>query len=176
MPLPVKNQEPLSRAQQQEQRFFGKYRGTVTDNEDPNNQGRIRARVPELLGDVETGWALPSLPYAGDQEGFFTVPPPGAGVWIEFEAGLVSRPLWCGCWWGEGQAPGSAPTQKVLKTASGHTITLEDEGGSERIEITDKNGAKILLDQSGVEVSKGGQKLKVGDSSVTINDGALEVK
>ena len=46
---------------QQTGRFFGKYRGLVTDNQDPLSLGRIRAKVPELLGDVETGWALPAL-------------------------------------------------------------------------------------------------------------------
>ena len=54
-------------------RFYGKYRGTVADNRDPSNLGRIKAHVPEVLGDVETGWALPCAPYAGDGEGLFSV-------------------------------------------------------------------------------------------------------
>lgn len=157
-------------------RHYGKHRGIVTDNQDPSNLGRLRARVPEVLGDVETGWALPCVPYAGDGEGLFTVPSVGAGVWIEFEAGDVSRPIWTGCWWGDGQLPNqAAPTVKLLKTASGHTILLDDTSGSEKVEITDKNGAKIVMDQSGVEVSKGSQKVKLTQSSVTVNDGALEV-
>jgi uncharacterized protein involved in type VI secretion and phage assembly len=157
-------------------RYYGKYRGIVTNNRDPKNLGRIKARVPEVLGEVETGWALPCVPYAGNGVGLFTVPPPSAGVWIEFEAGDVSRPIWSGCWWGNGQLPNQAtPTIKVLKTASGHTITLDDSGGSEKVEITDKNGAKIVMDQSGIELSKGRQKVKLTQSSVTVNDGALEV-
>lgn len=96
-------------------RFYGKYRGIVTDNDDPENLGRIRARVPEVLQDVISGWALPCTPYAGSGTGQFTVPPLDAGVWIEFEAGDVSRPIWSGCWWGAGELPednsgsGSAP-------------------------------------------------------------------
>ena len=83
----------------------------------------IKARVPEVLGDVETGWALPSAPYAGNGVGLFTVPPQGAGVWIEFEAGDVCRPIWTGCWCGDGQLPTQAtPPLKALKTASGHTL------------------------------------------------------
>jgi uncharacterized protein involved in type VI secretion and phage assembly len=157
-------------------RYYGKYRGIVTDNRDPKNLGRIKARIPEMLGDVETGWALPCSPYAGDGVGLFTVPSPGAGVWIEFEAGDVSRPIWSGCWWGEGQLPNQAtPAIKVLKTASGHTIILDDTGGSEKVEITDKNGAKIVMDQSGIEISKGAQKVKLTQRSVAVNDGALEV-
>src|SRR5438034_7211596 len=78
---------------------YGKYRGAVTDNQDPRKQGRIRAKVPEILGDTDTGWAMPCAPYAGEETGSYTVPPVGAGVWVEFEAGDVSRPIWVGCWW-----------------------------------------------------------------------------
>ena len=155
---------------------YGKYRGIVTDNEDEKTLGRLKARVPEVLGDVETGWALPAVPFAGDGIGLFTVPPPGSGVWIEFEAGDVSRPIWSGCWWGDGQLPNQAtPAIRALKTVSGHTITLDDTDGSEKVEVTDKNGAKIVMDQSGVEISKGGQKVKLSQNSVIVNDGALEV-
>ena len=155
---------------------YGKYRGVVADNEDPDNLGRLKARVPKVLGDVETGWALPAAPFAGDGIGLFAVPPPDSGVWIEFEAGDVSRPIWSGCWWADGQLPNQAtPAIKVLKTVSGHTITLDDTDGSEKVEVTDKNGAKIVMDRSGVEIRKGGQKVKLSQSSVTINDGALEV-
>jgi uncharacterized protein involved in type VI secretion and phage assembly len=155
---------------------YGRYRGIVTDNEDEKNLGRLKARVPEVLGNVETGWALPAAPFAGDGVGLFSVPPPGSGVWIEFEAGDVSRPIWSGCWWGDGQLPDQAtPAIRVLKTVSGHTITLDDTDGSEKVEVTDKNGAKIVMDQSGVEISKGGQKVKLSQNSVTVNDGALEV-
>src|SRR5204862_2003047 len=71
-------------------RHYGKYRGTVSDNQDPLNQGRIKANVPEILGEVDSGWALPCVPYAGDKTGVYTVPPVGAGVWVEFQAGDVS--------------------------------------------------------------------------------------
>ena len=157
-------------------RHYGKYRGIVTDNEDEKNLGRLKAQVPEVLGDVETGWALPAAPFAGDGLGLFAVPPPDSGVWIEFEAGDVSRPIWSGCWWADGQLPDQAtPAIKVLKTVSGHTVTLDDTGGTEKVEVTDKYGAKIVMDQLGIEISKGSQKVRLTPGSVTVNDGALEV-
>ena len=55
--------------------FYGKYRGVVTNNNDPLKQGRIRATVPAVLGDRETGWALPCAPYGGDGVGFVFLPP-----------------------------------------------------------------------------------------------------
>jgi uncharacterized protein involved in type VI secretion and phage assembly len=163
-------------AQPQTGRHYGKYRGLVTDNQDPNSLGRVKARVPEVLADVETGWALPCSPYAGPGVGFFAVPPVGAGVWIEFEAGDVSRPILSGCWWGDGDAPGGGkPDVKIWKTDSGHSLTLDDTAGGEKIEILHKSGAKIVLDASGIQVVKGGQSLKLTSASLSVNNGALEV-
>ena len=73
------------------ERFFGPYRGIVTDNDDPSGLMRIRARVPEIFGELETPWALPCVP-----PGVRSVPEIGTLVWIEFEAGDPSRPIWMG--------------------------------------------------------------------------------
>ena len=88
-------------------RYYGKYRGYVSNVSDPENTGRIKAYVPRLLGEAETGWALPCTPYAGPDQGLYTIPDVGAGVWIEFEGGDLSRPLWSGMWWGKPQSSGS---------------------------------------------------------------------
>jgi uncharacterized protein involved in type VI secretion and phage assembly len=157
-------------------RFYGKYRGIVTDVQDPTSLGRIRAHVPEVLGDTDTGWAVPCVPYAGNGIGFFAVPPVGAGVWIEFEAGSVSRPIWSGCWWGTGQIPDAAlPFKKVLKTEAGHTITLDDTSGAEKVEIKSMHGATVVMDSAGVHITNGAQKVELTGNAVTVNGGALEV-
>ncbi len=140
-------------------RYYGKYRGIVSDNSDPNNLGRLKARVPELLGSVETGWALPCTPYAGDGEGQFTVPPAGAGVWIEFESGDLSRPIWSGCWWGDNQLPqdnsgsSATPALKILRSEQGLMVTLDDN--SQTICVSDRNGSNMVS----IEVQQG--KVKV---------------
>lgn len=129
-------------------RHYGKYRGTVTDNDDPNKQGRIRARVPEILGDVESGWALPCAMYAGKNSGAYMVPPRDAGVWLEFEAGDVSRPIWVGCWWGSdslpsGQGGGDAtPGLKILRSEEGLMVALHDDDRT--ISICDADGNNML--------------------------------
>jgi len=128
--------------------FYGKYRGIVTDNNDPKKIGRIKARVPEVLGDVESGFALPCAPYAGKGSGIFAVPPPDAGVWIEFEAGDVSRPIWSGCWWGEDQLPrnekqsDTTPDIKILRSEEGLMVYLND--GSQTITLSDEDGSNIV--------------------------------
>ena len=126
-------------------RFYGKYRATVFDNDDPLGQGRLRATVPAVLADVPSGWALPCTPYPGVGSGQYTIPAPGAGVWIEFEAGDPSYPIWTGGWWAQGDVPTdasggtTAPSRKLLRSEAGlivelddqtHTLTLSDAGGS----------------------------------------------
>jgi len=138
-----------------EGRYYGKFRGQVTDKNDPNNLGRLRAKVPRLLGDTETGWALPAFPYGGTSEqGLFLVPDVGSGVWIEFEEGHLSYPVWTGTWYSSGSIPESAqPAQKVLKTQSGHKIVFDDDGGT--LTITDSNGNSIAMDSNEVKISVG---------------------
>lgn len=80
-------------------RFFGKYRGKVLENVDPLFQGRIIPEVPAVSGS-RLNWALPCTPYAGPNVGFYTIPPIGANVWIEFEGGDPNYPIWAGCFWG----------------------------------------------------------------------------
>jgi len=155
-------------------RHYGKYRGTVTDNNDPRKQGRIKANVPEILGDVDCGWALPCAPYAGDEIGTYTVPAVGAGVWIEFEAGDVSRPIWVGCWWASDKLPkdeGGAeatPAVKILRSEQGlllalhddnQTIALSNSDGSNMVEIkaqqgqvTVKAGTKVVVEAPQIEL------------------------
>ena len=85
------------RLQELDQRYYGKYRGLVTDNRDPDKAGRLKLRVPSILADEETDWALPCLPFAGMAgAGLFLVPETDAQVWVEFEAGDLNRPIWTG--------------------------------------------------------------------------------
>jgi uncharacterized protein involved in type VI secretion and phage assembly len=136
-------------------RYYGKYRGQVTDNNDPSNLGRVKASVPRVLGTENTGWALPAFIYGGaSEQGFFAVPDVGAGVWIEFEGGDLSYPIWTGTWFTSGDIPESAqPGKKVLKTKAGHKMVLDDDGGT--LEITDSNGNTITMDSSTVKVAAG---------------------
>jgi hypothetical protein len=183
-------------------RYYGKYRGYVHAVDDPENRGRLRAIVPRLLGDATpTGWALPSAPYAGPDQGFFAVPEPGTGVWIEFEEGDLSKPIYSGTWWGSpgggdvggpdstaragapaaaGGAPGgrtpetpqhdlpretATPKVRILKSATGHHIVLDDRQESERIEIHDSTGNRLILSREGLD--------RIMSNERTLNKGAL---
>ncbi|KFN42206.1 phage baseplate assembly protein V [Arenimonas oryziterrae] len=146
-------------AEQSRSRFYGKYRGVVTDNDDPDGLGRIRANVPEVLHDVKTPWALPCAPYAGPDQGLFVIPPVKAGVWIEFEAGDPSRPIWTGTWWADKEAPkneaasDAVQSRRIFKSATGLMLALDDDAG--KISLSDKDAKNFLT----IEVSGG--KVKV---------------
>ena len=149
-------QSVTSVLERQTDRFYGKYRGLVLINVDPQNQGRIRAVVPEVLGVYPSNWCLPCTPYAGSAmpAGLFTVPLPGAGVWIEFEAGDVNRPIWTGCWWGTAQVPlnelgmPSIFTSKVLRTDTGLLISLND--ATQSITFKDALNLNSIIMQAGL--------------------------
>jgi uncharacterized protein involved in type VI secretion and phage assembly len=157
-------------------RYYGKYRGRVTSTDDPDGLGRLKAKVPRLLGDEETGWALPAFAYGGAAEqGFFAVPDVDAGVWIEFEGGDLSYPVWSGTWYTSNAIPEKAtPGKKVLKTRSGHKLVLDDDG--QTLELTDSNGNSIVMDSNGIAISDAnGNSIKMTASGISVNDGALEI-
>ena len=148
------------------------------ENRDPLMLGRVRAKVQDVLGSNVSGWALPSLPYAGKGVGLFLIPPVGASVWIEFEHGDPDYPIWSGCFWATGEVPATPALAetKVLKTNLS-TVTLNDVqgGGGITIETTIGTGAKIVMNTQGIEISSGSGNIKISTKGVSINNGALEV-
>jgi uncharacterized protein involved in type VI secretion and phage assembly len=159
-------------AEQLRSRFYGEYRGTVVDVDAATL--RIKARVPAVLGETPTGWCLPCVPYAGPSVGLFLIPEVDAGVWIEFEAGDVSYPIWSGCYWRSGELPAdAAPATRGLVTKAPHKLLFDDD--AETVTLADSNENTVELDSGGVTSSRGSQKVTVADASVSINDGALEL-
>jgi hypothetical protein len=154
-------------------RFYGKYRGVVQEVD--ASTCRIKATVPAVYGDVESGWCLPCVPYAGPGVGIAFLPEVGSAVWIEFEGGDVSFPIWTGGFWREGEVPSDVDDDvKVIVTASQFEIKIDDD--QESVTITDSNGNTITLDADGISLANGDQEVVVSDESVSINDGALEVQ
>ena len=49
-------------------RYLGKFRGRVVDNDDPLRIGRVTVEVPDVLGDEPSTWALPCLPFTGQPQ------------------------------------------------------------------------------------------------------------
>jgi uncharacterized protein involved in type VI secretion and phage assembly len=175
-----------------ERRFYGKYRALVVDNEDPEKLGRLRVRVPSVLGDqVVTGWASACVPWGGDMNrGFLFVPDVGAGVWIEFEEGDLEFPVWVGTFWskpgGDSEVPKpngpdgveagavqDPPTRRIIKSTRGHTVQMEDaeDDGELRILVCDgQNENRILFSSKGITITGRDNTVTMGDDGVVIED------
>ncbi len=155
--------------------YFGKYRGKVVDNDDPQRRGRIRVSVPAVTGD-STPLAEPSLPFAGNGVGLWAIPPVGANVWVEYEGGDPEHPIWSGCFWDVGEAPAKpAAAQAIVLKTQACTLTLSDlpEGG---ITIETATGMKIAMSATGLEITNGqGATIQLLGPRVTVNKDALEV-
>ncbi len=164
--------------------YFGKYRGTVINNVDPLQIGRLMVQVPDVSNILPSTWAMPCVPFAGIQSGFYAVPPIGSGVWIEFEQGDSDYPIWVGGYWGSAAeipalvlaAPPGVP-QIVLQTTGQNTLVISDvPGPTGGILLKSSTGAMISISDTGIVISNGqGATLAMTGPSVTINEGALEV-
>ena len=111
-----------------EDKYFGKYRGTVINNIDPLNIGRLLVEVPEVLSLAPSSWALPCVPLAGPTGppmGVYMVPPIGAGVWVEFEHGDAGYPIWVGCRFG---TVSDVPTVALAGLPGSPSIVLQTLG------------------------------------------------
>ncbi len=175
------------------EKFYGKYRGTVVNNLDPMQLGRIQVMVPDVLGLSVSSWAMPCVPIAGKQQGMFVLPQVGAGVWVEFEQGEPDYPIWVGCFWGiAAEVPALAlapppppPGQNiVIQTTGQNTLLLGDvPGPTGGIMLKTTTGAMILMNDIGVTITNGkgasimmnGPAITITGTPVNINNGALTV-
>ena len=170
------------------QQHFGKYRGTVLQNIDPMQIGRIMAQVPDVLGETPSSWAMPCVPAAGIQAGTFIVPPIGSSVWIEFEQGNPDYPVWSGGFWGTAAevpalaiAPPPIPPGQniVLQTTGQNTLILSDSAPTPAtggIVLKGASGAMIVVNESGIYISNGqGATITLIGPTVAINMTALTV-
>lgn len=159
---------------------FGKHRGIVVSNDDPLRMGRLQVRVPSVFGESGTSWASPAVPYAGPQVGMVLLPPIGAGVWVEFEAGDPDLPIWAGCYWKRGEFPSivTDPSLRVIRTESMMLKVQDGSSGAITLELTPpaaRSPTRVVLDNAGVTITFGSSSVKLTSSGVSINDGALEV-
>lgn len=165
-------------------RFYGKYRGSVLNNVDPMGRGRVQVQVPDVKQMLPTTWAEPCLPAAGTQQGLFVVPSIGSGVWVEFEHGDPSYPIWTGGWWSTkaelpSMASAATPGVQCFVFASQlqHTLMVSDvPGPTGGIMLKIASGAMIKIDETGITISNGqGASITLQGPTVNINAGAMTI-
>lgn len=164
--------------------LYGKYRGTVINNVDPMQIGRIQAMVPDVAGFVPSTWAMPCVPVAGINNGLFTVPMIGSGVWIEFERGDPDYPVWVGGYWGIAaevpvlarMVPPAVPGITLQTPLKNGLVISDVPGPTGGILIQTATGAMISVSDVGIIISNGkGAVINMTGPTVDINLGALTV-
>lgn len=154
--------------------YFGKYRGIVTDVDDPSNQCRIRATVPAVLGEQACGWALPAAPFAGDGHGMVMLPKVGSGVWIEFEAGRLDNPIWSGAWWASGERPDpQGAGVRVIVSEKGHQFILDD--AADAVKLVHGSGPEIKLTATEIVLTCGACEIKISNENISLNNGQIKI-
>jgi uncharacterized protein involved in type VI secretion and phage assembly len=166
------------------EKHYGKYRGTVINNIDPLQIGRLLVQVPDIGGLIPSSWAMPCFPIAGKQMGAYMIPQIGAGVWVEFEQGDQDYPIWSGCWYGSAaEVPALAlagnPVSPsiVLQTGLQNTLVISDlPGPTGGFMIKSATNATLIVNDTGIYIQNGkGASLVMVGPSVTINNGALTI-
>ena len=109
------------------------------------------------------------------------MPKVGTGIWVEFEAGDPSYPIWVGCFWGDGQiaSQDGGPEIKFFKTDK-LTIRIDDSSG----ELVIENAAGSIIKMTTSEISQksqtirseaGAKKTVLNAAQFAVNDGVFKV-
>lgn len=181
-------------------RLYGAYPATVTDIKDPDNQGRVKVKLP-WTPDDDGGyevWARLAVLMAGASRGTWFIPDVGDEVLVLFEGGDARRPYVVGALWNGSDSPPETMDgagnnyKKSIVSRRDIRITLDDTEGQEAVtiktpqqsieikdggrsvEIKDANGNSVKLDSSGVTVIASAQ-VKVQASTMQVDAGMVTV-
>jgi uncharacterized protein involved in type VI secretion and phage assembly len=160
-------------------RLYGLYPAEVTDNKDPDNQGRVRIKLP-WSPDSDKGyevWARLATLMAGPSRGSWFIPDPGDEVLVGFEGGDPRRPYVIGALWNGTDTPpelmdnAGSNLKKSITSRNNVRITLDDTTGQESVTIETPTGQKVVLrDGPGtIEVSdSNGNSIRTEAAGITI--------
>jgi hypothetical protein len=172
----------------------GVYVGVVADTGDPDQRGRVRLRIPSILGDVvHPAWALPMMGL-GDKTGSLIVPPAGTQVWVMFLEGDRHQPVWMPGPYARDHAPEDAASSypdtriiyadnegaKILKDSDGGLLTRTDnkpikvhsDGGD--IEVDAKPGGNVVINRGadGQKAARKDDPVRCGSFDITFSPGS----
>lgn len=164
--------------------FYGVYPAVVADVTDPDNQGRVRVRLPwspDPGGSNYETWARLSTMMAGNQRGTWFVPDVGDEVLVAFEGGNPRRPYVIGALWnGQDAAPeqmdGAGNNNlKTILSRQGIRMTMDDTPGAVTLRLETPGGHSIVLDDGGLSVTiedSNGNTVKMETQGITVTAAA----
>ncbi len=171
--------------QEFQNRIFGVVVGIITNNQDPDELGRVKINLPWLSEDYESDWIrICSFMAGGDRGGWF-LPEVDDEVLVAFEHGDVRLPYVIGSLWNGQDTPPETNSDgennlRLIKTRSGHVIKFDDTNGSEKIEVIDKTGNNsIIIDSSENKItiqSDGDLELVAQQGKIKFDAESIELK
>jgi phage protein D len=159
--------------------------GIVTDNQDPEGYGRVKVKYPWLAEDQSSDWARVVTPGGGNKRGLEFLPEVNDEVLVGFELGDIQYPyVLGGLWNGRDAIPervveAGQVQKRLLRSRTGHTITLDDSDSGGGITIEDKNGNKVVLDSASNKLSisvKGDASIEAQGNMTLQATGQLQLK
>jgi uncharacterized protein involved in type VI secretion and phage assembly len=118
--------------------------GLVTNNNDPDQMGRVRVKYPSLSDTEESAWARIATPSAGSARGLLMMPQVNEEVIVGFEHGDTRRPIVVGSLFNGSDKPG----EELLQNKDGSFSLLSNE----KIHQHSKKDFEIKSDQNMVVV------------------------
>ncbi len=168
-----------------ESKLYGVVIGIVTNNNDPENLGRVKVKFPWLSSEDESNWARVASPMAGNDRGITFLPEVDDEVLIAFEYGDINMPYIIGSLWNGVDKPPYGNDDgknniRIIRSRSGHVIKFDDTEGEEKIEITDKEKKNmIIIDIKEKKISLTSEKdilISAPKGKVTIEAQDIEAK
>ncbi|RAV11468.1 phage baseplate assembly protein V [Paenibacillus contaminans] len=171
--------ELLQNGEQSGEQMQGVVIAIVTNNQDPENMGRVKLQFPWRKGDDESHWARIATLMAGGGRGSFFLPEVEDEVLVAFEMGNIDHPYVIGALWNGQDAPpekngnGNNDIRKIT-SRSGHEIIFDDKSGKEKVTLHTKSGHRITLDDTSAS-----EKIEIvdqtGSNSIVIDSNANEI-
>lgn len=156
------------------QRYYGTYRAIVVNNiDEEKHMNRLKVMVPEVMSGIMT-WALPKGQHGSTQTGFkYLAPKIGDIVFVTFEFGDPTKPLWEYHGWGIEQIPSplDGPNKCGIVTPEGNVIVIDDDSGTLNLYF---NGDVIVSNKGNSIVHSERDVNIIAGDSIIMNQGTNE--
>ena len=133
----------------------------VTDNNDPNNQARVKLKFPWLDDNYESDWARVTQLGAGPNSGALFMPEVNDEVLVAFEFGDIRRPFVVGSLYNGQDTPNLGSSlfnngqvmRRGLISRKGHQFIFFDDPNKAGVAIISSDGnLKISLNETNSEI------------------------
>lgn len=127
----------------------GVYSGIVTDNKDPDHNGRVKVKIPVIDGHKEFDWMRIVSFMGGKERGALFIPEVGDEVLVAFMMGDIGAPVVIGSLWNKDERPPEGKNEKndirKIKTRGGHEIIFNDDEQDGKVTLKTKKGHQLEL-------------------------------